>query len=266
MKANLHIHKRVEREGYVSIFDRVKRTTTFLNDSAEIIHQEILNNDYEFGDLVDKCITYGINQEDIVKTLYELRAKKLIDFNNEEVETALDNKLDNGVYIAGELDYKKISNFIMETFASERQGLIYTVSAQKEYFNQDYIRARQFNNVEYCVFSITKQEIDSVITLSPPQNKLINVGVVTGIFVKANVDIKKKIDLIEKNYEKVMELFSKDIRKVRINVPMIDSVYDYKKLISILEELGFFREALLEGELNPNTDLAMYTKLNINVD
>jgi hypothetical protein len=102
--------------------------------------------------------------------------------------------------------------------------------------------------------------------LSPPQNKLINVGVVTGIFVKANVDIKKKIDLIEKNYEKVMELFSKDIRKVRINVPMIDSVYDYKKLISILEELGFFREALLEGELNPNTDLAMYTKLNINVD
>lgn len=266
MKANLNIHKRVEREGYVSIFDRVKRTTTFLNEAAEIIHQEIINNDYVLSDLVDKCITYGINQEDIVKTLYELRAQKLIDFNNEEVGVGLDNMVDNGLYIAGELDYKKISNFIMETFASERHGLIYTVSAQKEYFDQDYIRARQFNNIEYCIFSITKQEIDCVITLSPPQNVLVNVGVITGMFVKTNVDTKKKIDLIEKNYEKVMELFGKDIRKVRINVPMVDSVYDHKKLISILEELGFFREALLEGELNPNIDLAMYTKSNLKVD
>lgn len=266
MKANLNIHKRFERDGYVSIFDKVKRTTTFLNETAEFIHQEIVKNKYEFSELIDRCIVCGIDRDDVVEALYELRARNLIDFNNKEVGMTLDNKLCDGVYVAGELDFEIISKFILEKFDSERQGLIYSVSVNNEYFNQDYLRARQFNNVEYCVFSIVNQEINSVITLSPPQNMLINVGVVTGIFIKSNENNKEMLDLIEKNYEKVIELFEKDIRKVRINIPMIDSIYDHKRLISLLEDMDFFREAILKGELNPNTDLAMYTRLNSKVD
>lgn len=242
---NENIRLRKEKNNTYSFLNTKSMKIVFLNKIASDIfqHPEITNLDDLSTWIFNKYEAPSIDvvKKDCKELLYKMNWLELIEIDN----VIKDKK--NKYEIAGEKDYKDISNFIYKCFTSKNKVLMYS-SMDMNYYTPYAIRARQFNNKEYNYICYNDDnKIEAVITLGAGTTSSYSI---LNIFMN-NYSSQIVNELLEFVFQSTPLLL-----KVRISVKTNS---DDSKLKRITKDLGFVLEATLKNEYGQGEDLLCYS-------
>lgn len=240
------IKLRTEANGTYSFLNTETMKIVFLNKVASFIY---LHNEINTLEKLVDAVINNFNAPslekvklDCINTLNIMSALELL-----TIEEDKNIMIKEGCYVAGEGDYRKISNFILDNF-KHKQNVLLFIGDNLDYYSHYSIRARQFNNQEYnFIYYNDKKEIVAHITL----------GVITSnTFALLNVFANKK------NLDKVKDLINfafsitPTLNKIRIAIKSDNSNDIIKQHAKFL---GFELEATLKDEVAKNIDLLNYS-------
>lgn len=218
-----------------------------VNDMGKYIVENVVNHNFD-----DLCLiiakSFDLDQTDARKKtenfLYELRNVGLIDFQDDTHNSFFNSELQ----VAGEKNYKVISNDIIESLGS--CNTIYTVSTDKKYYNIYALRTRSFSNRENYFFKFNgdKYTIIGVQNLDTPKFPIFI------SLLKYGENIEELSELFDKL---VIELKQLKQYKIRITV---NKALNHTTLENFLFSKGFKLEGTLKKEDGIN-DFFLYGKI-----
>ena len=238
------IKYREEENGTYSFMNSTTGKIVFLNKVASFIylHNEINTLEAFVDKLIERFEVPSVEkvQQDCINALYIMSALELLTIDDDN-----DNSVVEGCYVAGESDYKKISQFIVNSF-KQKKNVLFFLGKDLNYYSHYSIRARQFNNKEYnFIYFNNRKEIIAQISLGVITNS-------TFTLLNAFADTN--------NLDKVKEL----INYAFLVTPKLNKIClslnsdTPKKAFKNAEYLGFKLEAILKDEISINVDLLNY--------
>ncbi|MDR3584258.1 MAG: PqqD family protein [Desulfosporosinus sp.] len=257
------IFTRNESNGNMVIFSPVIGVKFFNKTAAQIYsningkntHNDIIQiiND-KYGN-VDKITI----KKDVLETLYALRTLRMIKWQPEEndvqMECCIENQ--NGIKVAGEMDYGNISRFILEKMKlknTQEEISLIPMEDTEDYYRDFLIRTRQFFLAEVNFIFEEKGQITSLISIIGLNENIssVNIGLVLGN--------PKNINDLRLTYLHI-ENYLRKMNKSKIKVNIFEDKIT-KNIIDLFIEIGFEKEARLERELN-DRNVLIYKKFII---
>lgn len=156
--------------------------------------------------------------------------------------------------VAGERDYRRISAFLAcHAGKGPNQSLSYT----PEMHNEDSIRARQFNNLEYNFLMERDGQISALLIVRPPAaDDVSSVVYIQHAVYDAALPADEHTVLLEAMLAEVERSFCQDYARLRYQY--FDVCQD--TTLAVLTSLGFQRVCTLERELFKTVDLHIYDR------
>ncbi|MDE6604822.1 MAG: hypothetical protein K2K85_02230 [Clostridia bacterium] len=230
---NFKINK--EKDGTILCLDKNTNEIFYFNKTAELVFDNLAITDSKV--LLDIFINKypkvdrDILEKDVNELLYLMNNLGLLKITGDT------DKQPFGVHFVGELDYDKVSAFIKASF-KRKDFFAFGVVGYDSIYDKEAIRQRQFSNAEVFVVDYDENgEIRSCAIFG--RSSYINILNLIGIFVPRNNSaetLNKMIAFVKKN-------IGKNLNKIRF------SYFDYnKELITILDNVGFEKEAIFEKE------------------
>lgn len=159
-----------------------------------------------------------------------------------EQEAAL--KRDFRVSIAGDIDYKKVSQFIKECLNTE--CIKYSNLQDEGYFSALNLRLRTMQNKEFGAFVEKFGQIKGFFSFSGDGFLNSNVLIITNIFFDKEVENIKETLMMLIDHVIRKCIAQKNIRKIRIPIIMKDKE---RAFVEKLMEIGFVEECILKDEV-----------------
>lgn len=231
-----------ERNGFYEIDNCV--VSRIVNEVGKSIIEEI-NEGRDLDFISTKYCNGDINKRDLFIFLSDLRKMEYIDF---EDDYFADLAIDEIVKIAGEKEYLKISEYIL----NNEDSIMYSPITKKEFFNIIALRTRSFYNKENFLFEERDNSIANIIGVKGFDK--INSPVVISFILCSD----KTMDSLVSFYNHVENFFTENNkRKVKI-------IFDTNEINPSMEEFmskaGFVFEAELKCE-DGDKDSIIYSKL-----
>jgi len=257
-----HLFTRTEQDGTSLLLIKPSAHQVFLNktgvkildlafnyeDTDEVLTQ--LSKDYPSVDT-------RILESDMIELFHLLDIYEIIcwDFNATKLYNSfyLDNENRVLVKIAGDKDYRNVSNFIKTI--GLKNSIYHCQVELPSYYDPIALRYHTFNDKEYGIFTCIDEEIHSYMSVIPPASEESMVLVITSIFLKPSLEDAVIRDLILGMLNRMMHLITGRVRKIRIG----DTGKTAPEIINIFKSIGFEKECELKDEA-PYGDLIMYTK------
>lgn len=241
-KDNFTVRK--ENNGTYSFLNKTTMKIVFLNKVASFIFE---NDDIDnLEDLMKKMHDrFDISDDDMLKEdcltlLSQLEAMDVIELYGKE------DKIFDQIRIAGEGDYKTISNYILQNI--KKTGILCSYTNTNE-LSGYAIRARQFTNREFnYIYYGENGRIQAIVTLG------VGASVSSLSLVNIIADINKP-NIVKKILEYAFAE-NKDLHKIRI---MLKDEKKNQNLINYITGIGFSKEAVLKQEYADNKDLLCYS-------
>lgn len=238
---------REEKNGTFSMLNKQSGKIMFLNKIASFVfnNPEIDNT----SDLAEKIhekykdTDRSIIEKDCVELLYKMNALDIVDIITDEGQS---NAKNNYITVAGEEDYKKISNFITKNISNPKM-MIFCTSLDSRYYSTYAIRCRQFNNQEFYFIAFDNEgRISAVLSMGCGLSNTIYT--LTSVFTN-----KENVKTVKEMLNYVFDL-TKDLTKIRIMLKDDTSTAIKEYVLN----LGFELEATLKKEYG-NNDLYCYS-------
>ena len=237
--------EREECNGTFSYWNYATQKVVFMNKLASFIIHSGTDN---IEDLVNEVYNRyeGVTKEEIrrdcIKVLYQMEAVGLIKID-EDFAVGTNT---NSICVAGESDFRRISSFVTRSLKSNKHVIMCGYNRINDY-SVYQVRARQFNNNEYNVIYFGKSgEIEALLTFG----KVMSENVYTLVNIFAPYDRAEQL----KSMIKYMALITKKLTKIRVTIKDDSTSI---RLISLLNELGFKKEAVLCREYD-NTNVICF--------
>ena len=157
--------------------------------------------------------------------------------------------------VAGERDYRRISAFL-ECYAGKgpNQSLAYSPAL----YNEESVRARQFNNHEYNFQAELEGQIVALMIVRPPAaGDVSSVVYLQHVIYAAELPEAEQTALLEALLAEVEAAFRQDYARLRFQY--FDACQD--GLLSALTAQGFQKTCTLERELLGGVDLTIYDRV-----
>ena len=241
---------RNEQDDTLSLMILSTSQLIYLNSTARLLIQQEGVVDFElflkqlrFDDVEESEL-----RNDYQDLVYQLEALGVIEIIDQDLLTG------NGCMLAGEKEYREVSNFIIENGNSSFNLIDMTYP---DNYSLQNLRARQFNGEEYNIIKLENGEIvaDAIIAVPP-----FNTGISVVSFSAIVMDKKTREADIEKIIKELIDyssgLFADKYNKIRFYYT--DQKQDY--MLNILQNIGFKRICTLEKEICKTIDLTLYDK------
>jgi len=189
-------------------------------------------------------------REDLVKLVYQLEGLGIVEILKQETNSNM-----SGLFVAGEVDYANIADFIENNQSNPLNYIQQDTLAG--YFHKSAIRVRQFNNREINIlyYEHGEQLCDFVIGIPPVGSSVLVLPINTIVFNK-NIDLNKAEEILEKALEFVQKELSSEYNKIRFT----SYSTNHDNYAKILGKLGFNFIACFKNEVNKNIDLSIFDK------
>lgn len=238
---------REEANGNYSFLNKTTQKIVFLNKSASYIF-----NNREINSLNELVVKFKEKYKDISENelmedckdiLYKMNALGIVSLED------MQEKVLQKVKIAGEEDYKIISEFIKKSIKTK--GILLCSSIDLNYYTPYAIRVRQFNNKEYNYMHFNNGVMDALVTISSIASN--SSYAISDIFID-NKNIDSTCNILNEIFVYIFNI-TKNLAKIRI---MIKENKESINLINLFEKLNFKKEAILHKEYN-NINLLVYS-------
>ena len=230
--------------GVIPIKGLMNRRMLFMKDTAACLLKDT-DTWYSFEEYTKN--TDAALRQDIADALTLLCCFDLAETEAEEVACPY--------RVAGERDYRALAAFIQ---ANMGQGLSLQPSSNPEYYNEDSLRYRQFNNHEYNFLMEEEGKIIAGMNVAVPGLN----DVSNAVFFQSVVFSK---ELPEDRCRKIFcgfvdfisAAFKGDLNKFRFALCSCSDA----PLYALLPEMGFSRTAVFKKEADADTDLLLYDRM-----
>lgn len=255
-KDNIQV-KRDDVSGTASLMVKEPHYQLVLNKVANVILGKLDNyNDTE--ELVDDLLIVFDSvdrktlEDDVIEILKNFELFEVLELFDEEEEN--DNQLQVCTY--GDLNYKRVSEFILKQLGSADATKIY-VTSDKRYYAPVALRYRVMQNEEYGIFAEKDGEILAVMNFSIFNARLSNVVTINSFFWKENLEIELYKETVLSMVNHILKTLSgiKNLCKFRFTI--LDKE-DNKPIADILQSIGFEKECTLKKESSQG-DMVYYT-------
>ena len=157
--------------------------------------------------------------------------------------------------VAGERDYRALAAFIQ---ANMGQGLSLQPSGNPEYYNEDDLRYRQFNNHEYNFLMEAEGKIIATMNVAVPGlNDVSNAAFFQSVVFAKELPEDRCREIFRELVDFISAAFRGDLNKFRFALCSCGDA----PLYALLPEMGFSRTAVFKKEADADTDLLLYDRM-----
>lgn len=236
---------RKEENGTFSFLNKTTQKIVFMNKLASFIYNNVEITDLEkLVDVIYEKFEGADKTEikvDCERILYQMEALDIVSITSDN------QKIMQGIRVAGEKDFNAISCFIKSNLHEKGKAILCN-SNKKDDYSTYAIRVRQFNNSEYNFISTDeKGEINALVTLG--------IGLSNTVFTMTNLFADKNDIVLIKNIISYVFNVTENLTKIRITIKDDDKS---KELKDFILTLGFEKEAVLKKEYG-DLDLICYS-------
>lgn len=243
-------YKKTEESGSALIVTDSINNQLFLNPvGVEILNylpeysesSEILSiMSREYPDVDDKVLEF-----DLIEIMRILELYGIIECCD---EGSFSTQGDVEYVIAGDLYYKQVSRFIVESLNND--SLKHFQEKDDKYYTPQLLRFRTMENYEYGVFAINGCDIIGYMALSCSPVALSAAVMINCIFVEKSLTHDEMKLHLGGMLNRLMRLIcsQKKINKIRIAYVCATDEEYYDDLLSILKKIGFEHECTLKRE------------------
>lgn len=258
-KENIQV-KRDDKSGTASLMVKEPHYQLVLNKVANVILERLDKYD-DTDELIDDLLNLfeSVDREnlegDVIEILKNFELFEVLELieENEKNEKNIDSM---SICMYGDLNYKKVSEFILNQLSSSDATKIY-VTSDKRYYAPVALRYRTMQNEEYGIFIEKDGEILAVMNFSIFNAQLSNVVTINSFFWKENLDIELYKETVLSMINHILKTLEgiKNICKFRFTI--VDNE-ETKPIAHILQNIGFEKECVLKKESSQG-DMAYFT-------
>lgn len=162
---------------------------------------------------------------------------------------------DKSLRVAGERDYRSLADFLTGGKIRRYGNIDLSMTEYvQEYLNQDNIRARQFNNMEYNFLIRRNGELVAVLLVGMPSEASYSTACCISWFVVSeDVSEEEDVELLNKLLDYTAEAFKAEFTRLRYL-----SVAEGDLFVKMLVDYGFKQVAKLVKEADDGRDVIIY--------
>lgn len=239
-RVSLIVNKKTSRQFFVNrVLKYILEISMEFTDSNDILN-ELKSS---FPNVDEKLLN-----DDLDNALHLLEIYNVIEILDYKDKDYIDGK----PLIVGDKEFKLVEKFITDNRKSNK--LNYCQNNTPNYYTTTNMRAHTMSNSEYYAAVKSNQQLEAVIAFIPPINNS-QVLMISSIFLKKGVDKVKGSEYVSSMIDKMTNLLSHEIKKIRIT--HLTNRNDYEIGNELIKHLNFKIEAILRDEYK-NRDIVMY--------
>ena len=240
----------VREEGngeYLLICDGAK-VNLCLNESGYDVYNLLNKNNTTEGIVEDMKKIYSNADVNILKKDIEEIMRLFEIYSMVEIEEEKQIKNEKNTYnFNGDLNYKKVSSFILDQLSNDKSIRVCNEKGKKIYYSPLIMRTRVMQNQEFQLFVEGEEGIVAYTAMTSQPMNISNTITFKDIVFSRDLNEDQIIFYLNGLIKKAVLFFNKkrSFKKIRINANSTDKA---DRLVDILKKVGFVETACLKDE------------------